>query len=151
VAFIHAPIASCVSLASSQGISIRPLVPPTHTHDAFARATQRFYMSGTLGGGSDLQRSYGVEKISIVRAKSPHWGRPLRRVLAEASALPLSSLGPAPFRLMPASLDVGKLSSHLFRVRRVKTATTPTALELNQTAIKHGSQSSSHRGMFTSL
>jgi len=32
-------------------------------------------MSATLGGGSDLQRSYGVEKISIVRATSPQWGR----------------------------------------------------------------------------
>ena len=72
---IQARIASCVFLASSHGISIRPLVPPTHTHDPFAKATQRFYMSATLGGGSDLQRSYGVEKISVVRAKSPQWGR----------------------------------------------------------------------------
>ena len=72
---IQAHIGSCVFLASSHGISIRPLVPPTHTHDPFSKATQRFYMSATLGGGSDLQRSYGVEKINIVRAKSPQWGR----------------------------------------------------------------------------
>jgi hypothetical protein len=32
-------------------------------------------MSATLGGGSDLQRSYGVERINIVRAQSPQWGR----------------------------------------------------------------------------
>lgn len=72
---IQSRISSCIFLASSHGVSIRPLVPPTHTHEPFARASQRLYMSATLGGGSDLQRSYGVEKIHIVRAKSPQWGR----------------------------------------------------------------------------
>ncbi len=72
---IQGRITSCIFLASSHGISIRPLVPPTHTHDSFANAKQRFYMSATLGGGSDLQRSYGVEQISMVRATSPQWGR----------------------------------------------------------------------------
>ncbi|HXJ39634.1 MAG TPA: DEAD/DEAH box helicase family protein, partial [Bryobacteraceae bacterium] len=68
-------IESCVFLASAHGITIRPLLPPTHTHEAFERAKQRIYMSATLGGGSDLQRSYGIEKIAIIRAQSPQWGR----------------------------------------------------------------------------
>jgi hypothetical protein len=72
---IQGRITSCVFLASSHGVTIRPLVPPTHTHAPFANAKQRVYMSATLGGGSDLQRSYGVEKTSIIRATSPQWGR----------------------------------------------------------------------------
>lgn len=72
---IRGRIQSCLFLASSHGITVRPLIPPTHTHEAFARAKQRIYMSATLGGASDLQRSYGVEKIDVVRAKSHQWGR----------------------------------------------------------------------------
>jgi hypothetical protein len=72
---IRGHIESCVFLASAHGVMIRPLIPPTHTHEAFEGAKQRIYMSATLGGGSDLQRSYGKEKIAIIRAQSPQWGR----------------------------------------------------------------------------
>jgi hypothetical protein len=68
-------VQSCLFLVSAHAVTIRPLVPPTHTHEPFARAKQRIYMSATLGGESDLQRTYGIEKLSIVRAKSPQWGR----------------------------------------------------------------------------
>jgi len=68
-------IQCCLFLVSAHAVTIRPLVPPTHTHEPFARAKQRIYMSATLGGESDLQRAYGIEKLSIVRAKSPQWGR----------------------------------------------------------------------------
>jgi hypothetical protein len=40
-----------------------------------AAAKQRIYMSATLGGESDLQRSYGIPKLAMIRAKSPQWGR----------------------------------------------------------------------------
>lgn len=66
---------SCVFLVSPTEITIRPLVPPTHMHAPFASAKQRIYMSATLGGESDLQRAYGIERLSIVRAKSRQWGR----------------------------------------------------------------------------
>lgn len=72
---ISTRIQACLFLVSSYGVTIRPLVPPTHTHDPFARARQRIYMSATLGGESDLQRAYGVETINMARAKSPQWGR----------------------------------------------------------------------------
>ncbi len=68
-------MSSCLFLVSPYEITIRPLVPPTHTHAPFAAAKQRIYMSATLGGGSDLQRSYGVEKLEMIRAKSSQWGR----------------------------------------------------------------------------
>jgi hypothetical protein len=32
-------------------------------------------MSATLGGESDLQRSYGIRKLAMIRARSPQWGR----------------------------------------------------------------------------
>ncbi|MGO9862191.1 MAG: DEAD/DEAH box helicase [Terriglobales bacterium] len=72
---IRSRIHSCLFLVSSFDVSIRPLVPPTHTHPPFASAKQRIYMSATLGGESDLQRAYGVEKLEMIRAKSSQWGR----------------------------------------------------------------------------
>ncbi len=65
----------CLFLASPYEITIRPLIPPTHTHIPFAGAKQRIYMSATLGGESDLQRAYGIPKLEMIRAKSPQWGR----------------------------------------------------------------------------
>jgi len=44
-------------------ILIRPLVPPTSTHFPFDGASQRIYMSATLGEGGDLERITGRRKI----------------------------------------------------------------------------------------
>jgi hypothetical protein len=66
---------ACLYLVSRYEITIRPLVPPTHTHHPFADAKQRIYMSATLGGESDLRRAYGITTLEMVRAKSPQWGR----------------------------------------------------------------------------
>ena len=72
---IRGRIQCCLFLVSPYEITIRPLIPPTHTHAPFAAAKQRIYMSATLGGESDLQRSYGIPKLTMIRAKSPQWGR----------------------------------------------------------------------------
>ena len=48
---------------SSNKILIRPWIPPTRTHEAFANATQRIYMSATLGAGGELERIIGIPKI----------------------------------------------------------------------------------------
>ena len=66
---------ACLFLVSSSEITIRPLIPPTHTHTPFAGATQRIFMSATLGGDSDLRRAYCIDKVKVVRAKSQQWGR----------------------------------------------------------------------------
>ena len=66
---------ACLFLVSSSEITIRPLIPPTHTHTPFAGATQRIFMSATLGGDSDLRRAYCIDKVNVVRAKSQQWGR----------------------------------------------------------------------------
>lgn len=44
-------------------ILIRPLIPPSGTHEPFARARQRIYMSATLGSGGDLERVTGRPEI----------------------------------------------------------------------------------------
>ena len=66
---------ACLFLVSSSEITVRPLIPPTHTHTPFAAATQRIFMSATLGGDSDLRRAYCIDKVKVVRAKSQQWGR----------------------------------------------------------------------------
>jgi hypothetical protein len=65
----------CVFLVSPSEVTIRPIIPPTHSHDAFASIGQRVYLSATLGGKSDLQRAYGAKQIELFRAKSAQWGR----------------------------------------------------------------------------
>jgi hypothetical protein len=72
---LRSRIQCCLFLVSPYDITIRPLIPPTYTHVPFAAAKQRIYMSATLGGESDLQRSYGIAKLAMIRAKSPQWGR----------------------------------------------------------------------------
>lgn len=54
---------ACQLYLTSQEILLRPLIPPTWTHAPFANATQRIYMSATLGAGGDLERLTGRRKI----------------------------------------------------------------------------------------
>lgn len=72
---IHNNLQACLFLVSHREITIRPLVPPTHTHEPFIGSNQRIYMSATLGGEGDLIRGYGVPSIDTIRAKHAQWGR----------------------------------------------------------------------------
>lgn len=54
---------ACQVYVSSSEILIRPMIPPTWTHPSFIAATQRVYMSATLGAGGDLERLTGRPKI----------------------------------------------------------------------------------------
>jgi hypothetical protein len=60
---------ACQMYTSVSGILIRPVIPPTRTHEPFARAKQRIYMSATLGEGGELERISGVEKITRLTAR----------------------------------------------------------------------------------
>lgn len=53
----------CQLYLSSSEVLIRPLIPPTWAHGPFANATQRIFMSATLGAGGDLERLTGRPKI----------------------------------------------------------------------------------------
>ena len=54
---------ACQVYVSSSEILIRPMIPPTWDHPPFADATQRIYMSATLGAGGDLERLTGRPEI----------------------------------------------------------------------------------------
>jgi hypothetical protein len=54
---------ACQLYVSSSEVLIRPLIPPTWAHAPFAAATQRIFMSATLGAGGDLERLTGRPKI----------------------------------------------------------------------------------------
>jgi Rad3-related DNA helicase len=54
---------ACQLYVSSSQVLIRPLIPPTWAHAPFADATQRIFMSATLGAGGDLERLTGRSRI----------------------------------------------------------------------------------------
>lgn len=65
---------ACQVYVSSSEVLIRPLIPPTWTHAPFANATQRIFMSATLGGGGDLEHLTG--RSGIKRLPIPEgWDR----------------------------------------------------------------------------
>lgn len=55
---------ACSLYISPKNIEIRPLIPPTLTHEAFSKTKQRIYMSATLGEDGDIERVFGVKKIA---------------------------------------------------------------------------------------
>ena len=55
--------AACNFFISWDSILIRPFLPPTQIHAPFEQATQRVYMSATLGAGGELERITGVKSI----------------------------------------------------------------------------------------
>ena len=59
---------SCHVYLSNRQILIRPLIPPTFTHSPFANASQRIFMSATLGSGGDLERLTGRKQIDRLAA-----------------------------------------------------------------------------------
>jgi hypothetical protein len=54
---------SCQIYISASEICIRPYLPPTFSHRSFASASQRVYMSATLGEGGELERITGRPAI----------------------------------------------------------------------------------------
>ena len=54
----------CNLYCSSQTIEIRPIIPPTDTNQLFKAASQRIYMSATLGEDGDLERAFGRRTIA---------------------------------------------------------------------------------------
>ena len=57
---------ACNLFISWTGILIRPYIPPTRTHQPFAQARHRVYMSATLGQGGELERITGIRAISRI-------------------------------------------------------------------------------------
>lgn len=55
---------ACNIYISPSGILIKPLIPLSQTHAPFASATQRVFMSATLGEGGELERITGIPNIA---------------------------------------------------------------------------------------
>lgn len=60
--YLHA----CNIYISYNNIYIRPIIPPTETFEPFKNATQKIYMSATLGESGELERIIGVDKIDRI-------------------------------------------------------------------------------------
>ena len=53
----------CQIFLSWHSILIRPYIPPTETHEAFNKSSQRIFMSATPGNSGELERLTGCTKI----------------------------------------------------------------------------------------
>ena len=65
---IRSHLDACHIYVTWPSISIRPIAPPTLSHEPFARCRQRIYMSATLGEGGELERITGVRRIERLPA-----------------------------------------------------------------------------------
>jgi hypothetical protein len=64
-------IGRCLCLVSWNEILVRPLIPPTLLWQPFASATQRVYMSATVGHEGELERAFGVPSIEHLSISTP--------------------------------------------------------------------------------
>lgn len=71
---VNAHFDRMLAFVSHREILIRPFIVPTSTLGAFDGATQRLYMSATLGEGGELERAFGRKKIERLPAPSG-WDR----------------------------------------------------------------------------
>lgn len=60
---LNGHLEACHIYISYDQILIRPYIPPSLTHQPFKDATQRVFMSATLGLGGDLERITGIPKF----------------------------------------------------------------------------------------
>lgn len=65
---------ACHLYVSYDQILIRPYIPPSLTHAPFAKATQRVFMSATLGLGGDLERISGIPSLHRLEIP-PGWDK----------------------------------------------------------------------------
>lgn len=75
---VRAGLASCLIYVSWREILIRPFVPPTSENEPFTGATQRVYLSATLGHAGELERSFGrpeIARLPLPDGRSPRSGR----------------------------------------------------------------------------
>ncbi|MFC4311580.1 DEAD/DEAH box helicase [Steroidobacter flavus] len=61
---------ACHMYIGAKAILIRPLLPPTRTHQPFAASRQRIYMSATIGSGGELERITGQSPITNLMSKA---------------------------------------------------------------------------------
>ncbi len=75
---LRAGLASCLVYVSWREILIRPFIPPTSENEPFTGATQRVYLSATLGHAGELERSFGrpaIARLPLPDGRSARSGR----------------------------------------------------------------------------
>ncbi|WP_341282085.1 DEAD/DEAH box helicase [Paenibacillus sp. FSL H8-0537] len=60
---IRSHLHGCQIYLSHSTIAIRPVLPPNLRWPAFEKATERIYMTATIGNGGELERVFGVPKM----------------------------------------------------------------------------------------
>jgi hypothetical protein len=63
-------LARCLVYVSPLEILIRPFISPTRDLAHVSAASQRLYMSATLGAGGELERAFGVNRIRRIPAET---------------------------------------------------------------------------------
>lgn len=61
---IRDSLQACCVFATADQVQIRPVLPPTGGHAAYADPRQRLYLSATLGSGGELERAFGRPGIA---------------------------------------------------------------------------------------
>lgn len=78
-AMIRDVLASCLVYVTHSTIQIRPFIPPTRENTLFSEASQRLYLSATLGEAGELERAFGrtsIKRLSLPEtAPEPRSGR----------------------------------------------------------------------------
>jgi len=113
---IRTHLGACALYASWSELLLRPFVPPTRFHPAFADARQRIYLSATLGSAGELERAFGRVDVERV-AMPPGWerhGSGRRLVLMPAAGMP----GPAAAGFMRRTIGALPRSLALVPSRR---------------------------------
>jgi hypothetical protein len=65
---IRPALERCLLYISWEGFLLRPYIPPTAQHSHFIDASQRLYISATLGDGGELERAFGrapIERLPV--------------------------------------------------------------------------------------
>lgn len=74
LSLVSGQLAACCLYISGHSILIRPMLAPTADHGAFDGAVQRVYLSATLGGAAEIERSFG--RVKVARIPVPEeWDR----------------------------------------------------------------------------
>ena len=63
---INDSLHACNIFVSQDSFLIKPFLIPTMEHEPFLMASQRIYMSATLGLGGDLERIFSIKKLSSI-------------------------------------------------------------------------------------
>lgn len=138
---IEESIETCLVFASWGHILIRPFIAPTFAQDEFVDATQRLYLSATLGSGGELERSFGRSPISRI-PQPADWdteGSGRRYILAPGAGRDGSEANELIRQIVDRLGRVLLLAPSDWRLGRVSPVLVPADMEqLGRRDIEHG-------------